>query len=382
MGGLTRRPGLDLFAIRHVIREVPTCQLLDRTWCAFDYQGPGLGLAPGDAVPRRHFAVSGEPEATRLLLLTTLGNSVLVPQGAALAEVVVRTTTGDLPPISLCAGEHVGEACGERADVRAQMRHRLPVRSLSTPAQDAAGQPFLTHQFLSELPLKGRHRVTGIEMRWLGDAAPILRVQRMTLVDETLGTQTPVMELVWDALYPWEQTREGPRSLRARNPWPLRRAWLASRLETLPETVIRDIVSGRANLPDGAAFSPYDMALIEEVTPFVPGEPSTDDDVQITRAASSRIELQVRTTNGAFLVLGDINYPGWCASVDGISTRVRTTDYVFRGVVVPPGEHRVVFDFRPRSFRWGLLLTTLASLVLMGFLVLPWIRGVRSGLGS
>ena len=42
------------------------------------------------------------------------------------------------------------------------------------------------------------------------------------------------------------------------------------------------------------------------------------------------------------------------------------TDYLFRGVEVPAGKHAVRFEFRPLSFRIGLVISVLAWLAGLG----------------
>ncbi|HYT93795.1 MAG TPA: YfhO family protein, partial [Gemmataceae bacterium] len=71
----------------------------------------------------------------------------------------------------------------------------------------------------------------------------------------------------------------------------------------------------------------------------------------------------------AFLVLGDVYYPGWRVRIDGQPTHIYRTDSVLRGVVVPPGKHVVEFVYRPRSLAHGLAITGVAALLLLGLLV-------------
>lgn len=70
------------------------------------------------------------------------------------------------------------------------------------------------------------------------------------------------------------------------------------------------------------------------------------------------------------LVLSEIYYPGWRVSVDGRSSEVVPVYGVFRGVVLPAGEHEVVFQFTPLSFFTGMSIS-LVTLFLTGIL---WLR--------
>src|SRR5439155_26043671 len=85
----------------------------------------------------------------------------------------------------------------------------------------------------------------------------------------------------------------------------------------------------------------------------------------VGRQEPGHVRVRTRAAAEALLVLGDVDYPGWRAFVDGRRTPIYRTDYVLRGVVVPAGEHVVEFVFRPVSFQRGLALTGLSALALL-----------------
>jgi uncharacterized membrane protein YfhO len=59
--------------------------------------------------------------------------------------------------------------------------------------------------------------------------------------------------------------------------------------------------------------------------------------------------LEVNTDRKSVVVLHDIYYPGWEATVDGKPEPILRTNVLFRGVEVPAGHHVVEFNFRPLS---------------------------------
>ena len=73
-----------------------------------------------------------------------------------------------------------------------------------------------------------------------------------------------------------------------------------------------------------------------------------------------RVVIDLEADCWSLLVLTDNFYPGWQATIDGETTKTYRTNYSFRGVVVPDGEHEVVFEYRPAAFRWGLMIACLA----------------------
>lgn len=60
-----------------------------------------------------------------------------------------------------------------------------------------------------------------------------------------------------------------------------------------------------------------------------------------------RASFEVSSDSGGFLVLTDQMRPGWRAEMDGRRVPLIKTDYLFRGLVLPPGNHRVTFKYRP-----------------------------------
>ena len=77
------------------------------------------------------------------------------------------------------------------------------------------------------------------------------------------------------------------------------------------------------------------------------------------------VTVKVNTPQRGVLVLADAWYPGWEASVDGVSEETFPVDGLFRGVRVKEGEHTISFRYQNRAFKAGLIISGLASLVLL-----------------
>jgi Bacterial membrane protein YfhO len=71
--------------------------------------------------------------------------------------------------------------------------------------------------------------------------------------------------------------------------------------------------------------------------------------VKVESSRPGRVELMVSSTTGGLLMLHDTYYPGWIARVDGLTVPIRRADTLFRAVELPPGAHRVTFQFVPFS---------------------------------
>jgi hypothetical protein len=71
--------------------------------------------------------------------------------------------------------------------------------------------------------------------------------------------------------------------------------------------------------------------------------------VRVTRYERNSVTVDVETDRAGVMVLHDIFYPGWEATVDGQPRPILRANLLFRGVEVGPGSHRVDFRFRPLS---------------------------------
>jgi uncharacterized membrane protein YfhO len=79
----------------------------------------------------------------------------------------------------------------------------------------------------------------------------------------------------------------------------------------------------------------------------------------VLQVDDTRVRLRVQSAAAAFLVLSDVHYPGWTATVDGVPTHIYRTNYILRGIQVPAGDHSVVFTFRPLSVYLGWAISAL-----------------------
>ncbi|MCC6175005.1 MAG: oligosaccharide flippase family protein [Chloroflexi bacterium] len=86
---------------------------------------------------------------------------------------------------------------------------------------------------------------------------------------------------------------------------------------------------------------------------------------EVVDYTNSRVTVRATAPNGGVLVLADVFFPGWTATVDGETRPVQRAYGLFRAVEVGPGEHLVTFAYRPLSFRVGLLVSALGGLCLM-----------------
>jgi hypothetical protein len=128
-------------------------------------------------------------------------------------------------------------------------------------------------------------------------------------------------------------------------------------LEVLPRAFLVDrarVVSGREALATIVArdFDPRAGVLLEDTrSPALPPSPGgAPGEAEVRALSANRVVVRATATRPAYLVLSEVNYPGWRARVDGVEAPVYQADYLFRAVHLTPGAHDVVFTFMPFSY--------------------------------
>jgi len=121
------------------------------------------------------------------------------------------------------------------------------------------------------------------------------------------------------------------------------------------------------------SFDPSRTVILENDTSF-PIKPSSitpqNTPIELSVYTPSRVEAFVSMPLYGFVVLTDTWYPGWEVYVDGVQATLLRANYTFRGVIVPKGEHEIIFVYNPSSVRYGIYISV-ASFVLT---LLFWIR--------
>ncbi len=151
-------------------------------------------------------------------------------------------------------------------------------------------------------------------------------------------------------------TVDGFTIYRNRNTLP--RAFLVGSVESVPDM---NAVFERMAEP---GFDPSRLVVTSEPVPAF-GDEGQDNvgEARVTERRLNSTRIDVRAERRCMLVLSDAYYPGWRVYLDGAPSTILPVYHAFRGVVVPEGEHEIVFEYDPPSFRWGLLISALTGLL-------------------
>jgi hypothetical protein len=146
-----------------------------------------------------------------------------------------------------------------------------------------------------------------------------------------------------------------------RNPNVLPRAWLVHAAEVAPDDDAQLARMARAD------FDPAAVAILSSAAPAV-AAPAVPEPSPVVTYAPNRAEVRASVAAPAVLVLSDAYSDDWRVTVDSQPATLYRANYAFRGVWLPPGEHTIVFSYRPRAFLIGgvISLLTLLGLVVYG----------------
>jgi hypothetical protein len=135
--------------------------------------------------------------------------------------------------------------------------------------------------------------------------------------------------------------------------------WVWENTEALPRAFIpakveRAPAKGDLLLLLGSpSFDPRAIAYVEGDSTVPAGGGGS---VELVEEAPTHLTLKVDMPTGGLVVVGDLWYEGWEASLDGRALAVLRVNHALRGVAVPAGKGVVELHYRPKSVARGVQL--------------------------
>ncbi len=108
-------------------------------------------------------------------------------------------------------------------------------------------------------------------------------------------------------------------------------------------------------------FDPRVEAIWSEPAPPALLAPDGPDSVRTIRYDFNEAEYLVSTPSPGLLVTVEQFDPDWAATIDGRPAPIHRVNYLMRGVVVPPGEHRVRYAYAPRALAAGIRVSAVSA---------------------
>ncbi|MEA3426502.1 MAG: YfhO family protein [Bacteroidota bacterium] len=156
----------------------------------------------------------------------------------------------------------------------------------------------------------------------------------------------PVLDMLNTKYIITSAQQNGQQLMAQQNPEALGATWFVSALtyKKGPAEVMKELTN----------FNPKDTAILDEADRKNLVANATRDSsafIKLVYNDNDIIEYKSSSKNTEFAVFSEIYYDGgWVATIDGKETPIVRTNYVLRGLQVPAGDHRIVFEFKPASF--------------------------------
>jgi hypothetical protein len=360
------------------VPDVPATS--DPLFQGVQFSGQDLPLSVGNQcgaeAPAAAISLGRPREIRGIALVTMTGCSYRIPQGSPVVELSLSRPDGESVPLQIRAGVETAEWAAGCADVAPQMRHSVP--AIYSRHKVPRGSGICQAQtYAAILTLPKPISVTGLQFRWLRPGFGTLQIDKISLLDAKTGNSQMLSEqdVRFGDPARWRRfDRAGGvavyENLRAQP-----RAWLVPETVTArQEQIVRAIQTSR--LPDGRAFNPAAVALTEETVYFRAALQDPNARAEFMEDTAGTLEIRAASTQPAFLVLGDLYYPGWRATLDGQPTHIFRTNSVQRGVFLPAGNHVVRFEYRPVRFYAGAGVSFSTLVLLAGAALFAQRRGL------
>jgi len=158
------------------------------------------------------------------------------------------------------------------------------------------------------------------------------------------------------------------RLLRLQNAMP--RAWFVGKAQAADDpTTLAAMQSD--------SFNPRAIAYLAEPPPFAP----IPNAALITPTVESRdpehLVVSIQTPTDGLLMLSEVYYPGWRATIDGSLVSILRADLALRAIPVRAGTHRVELIFDPGSVKIGIAITLVTVFLVICFFAFYALRFTR-----
>ncbi len=109
-----------------------------------------------------------------------------------------------------------------------------------------------------------------------------------------------------------------------------------------------------------------DVRFREQIGTFSHPIPDSLAEIRLTEYKLDELTYETRSSIGQLAVFSEIYYPkGWKVTIDGEPTDYFRANYLLRAMLVPAGEHTIVFKFEPQSYYLGQKVSVASSIILL-----------------
>lgn len=129
-------------------------------------------------------------------------------------------------------------------------------------------------------------------------------------------------------------------------------------------------------------FDARGVVVTEKRLPGVPlakagASPGPVGAARLVRYEPDRVVVRATAQRSSILILNDNYDSGWNVTVDGHPAHISQVDYLFRGVTLAAGTHKVVFRYEPVTWTIGRIVSLVSLVGLVLLVIVGWRRRRR-----
>ena len=147
------------------------------------------------------------------------------------------------------------------------------------------------------------------------------------------------------------------QAIAQQNPNALGACWFVKALHT--ESTPAAVMNALTN------FNPKDTAIIfeqDKALATISSVIDTTAKIKLIKNDNDIIEYQSSANSNQFAVFSEVFYDkGWKAWIDEKESPIIQTNYVLRGLSIPAGNHKIIFQFKPASYYSSIKVATFSS---------------------
>ena len=151
-----------------------------------------------------------------------------------------------------------------------------------------------------------------------------------------------------------------------RNPYAFGNAWFVDKVEIVDNA---DAEIEALNVINPLETAVVDKRFAKDLEGFTPHKDSTAT-IVLEKYRPNRLTYKTKADSEQLAVFSEIYYqPGWKAMIDGKEVPHFRTDWILRGMLVPAGEHTIVFEFRPEAYVTAAYVSSYSSFLILLLLI-------------
>ncbi len=105
---------------------------------------------------------------------------------------------------------------------------------------------------------------------------------------------------------------------------------------------------------------------------------SINGNIKLLKYQPNKLTYEYSCNQKQLAVFSQIYYnKGWKAYIDNKETEILRANYILRALMLPKGEHKVTFVFKPSSYKYGQIIALISSLAILIILIIFGIIGMK-----